>query len=295
MKQRSILVGNGVNLLSDSLASWRHVLEELADSVGQNHIMDLWEHKPFSLLYEEIALRSGFRAKDDEFGLKQRVADSVSKLKPNRYHKLILEAAPTHVVTTNYDYSLELSAGDKGKRANLKRESRYNVFRSRVAGGKRVWHIHGEVDAPNTITLGHEQYSGQLQQLRNYATSSRKSTAKTKSPFKVGNLTFERTERVYSWIDVFFRDDIHIIGLSLDYTEIDLWWLLAYKERLRQMSGFQVGKTTFHHLRERPDNERTEAKLGILHSLGVEVETEEIRNGDYEPAYERILHRYIAT
>ena len=34
-----------------------------------------------------------------------------------------------------------------------------------------------------------------------------------------------------SWVDLFFTNDLHIFGLSLDFVEIDLWWLLTYRAR----------------------------------------------------------------
>lgn len=28
------------------------------------------------------------------------------------------------------------------------------------------------------------------------------------------------------WVDIFFTGNLHIIGFSLDYSEIDIWWVL---------------------------------------------------------------------
>ena len=36
---------------------------------------------------------------------------------------------------------------------------------------------------------------------------------------------------VNSWLDLFFTKDVHIVGLSLDYVETDLWWLITYRAR----------------------------------------------------------------
>lgn len=40
-----------------------------------------------------------------------------------------------------------------------------------------------------------------------------------------------------SWIDAFFYMNVHIIGLGLDFSEIDLWWLLTRCARLIQKLG----------------------------------------------------------
>jgi len=48
-----------------------------------------------------------------------------------------------------------------------------------------------------------------------------------------------RTPSTQSWIDLFFTKDIHVIGLTLDFVETDLWWLLTYRARSK---FYQKGK-----------------------------------------------------
>ncbi len=203
-----------------------------------------------------------------------------------------IETASQHIITTNYDYAFENASGLLNERANLRSESKYNVFRRRRIEGKYIWHIHGESEVPNSIILGHEQYAGQLQKLRAYVTANRRSKSKLKSPFKIGKLDFDTGGRsLYSWVDVFFRDEVHIMGLSLDYTEIDLWWLLAYKERLRKMKDYIVGKTIYHDSKpENPDDHaKAKAKLSILESFGVETHQYDINN--HAELYDQVLEK----
>ncbi len=291
-----LMIGNGVNRLCGQQA-WSQVLAELADWAGCPQLMDmhLVKHKPFSLIYEEIALRSCLNGKSDELNLKKEVARRINLFQANPYHKQIIDAASRHIITTNYDYTLESASGFANERADLRSETKYNVFRRRRVGDKYIWHIHGESEVPNSITLGHEQYAGQLQNLRAYVTANRQSKKKIKSPFKIGNLDFDLNEQSpYSWVDVFFRDDIHIIGLSLDYTEIDLWWLLAYKERLRRMSQYMVGKTIYYDFEPRDidDQAKAKAKLSILESFG--VETHPYRVNEHRELYDQVLGQIAA-
>ena len=169
----------------------------------------------------------------------------------------------------------------------MQSETKYSIFRRRQIGSRYIWHVHGEADKPETILLGHEQYAGQLQKLRTYATADRGSQRRPRSPFKVGALDFEGSGEQYSWIDVFFRDEIHILGLSLDYAEIDLWWLLAYKRRLHQMSGYEVGSTIFHQARP-PATKHDACRLSILESFGVQVQRHSLDNG-YSQVYDEVL------
>ena len=157
--------------------------------MGARDVLELASLKPFALIYEEIAFRSNATNRAEESALKARIADLISKLPLNKYHRQLVDAADTHIITTNYDYNLELSCGSDGVPASPLSESRYSVFRRRQIGNRFVWHVHGEVADPESILLGHDHYCGQLQKLRGYATANRISKLRPKSPFKVGHLS----------------------------------------------------------------------------------------------------------
>jgi hypothetical protein len=133
-----------------------------------------------------------------------------------------------------------------------------------------------------------------------WATAERHSKRKG-SPCKVNVLDFDTTGgAVYSWLDVFFRDDIHIVGLGLDYTEIDLWWALTYKARLKAR-GYEVGKTVFHdwsadllvtNACDSSARQLTLAKRSLLEALSVEVAAKDCE-GDYLGAYEAFIEQYL--
>jgi hypothetical protein len=285
---KTLFLGNGVNRLFGDIA-WKHLLEGLAASVNAHDVLTQVDFKPFALVYEEITFRSNVTSRAQENALKGQIAALLVQLNVNEYHTRLVEAVETHIITTNYDYNLEVSCGSEGEVADSALESRYSVFRRRrTANDRFVWHVHGEASRPETIVLGYDHYSGQLQKLRDYATADRQSKRTIKSPFKMRDLRFEDSERPYSWIDVFFRDDVHIVGLGLDYTEIDLWWLLAYKRRLSQMSAYGTGKTVFHNITSGIESDAARAKVAILDSFGVDVISHPVAD-DYTKAYDRIL------
>lgn len=41
-----------------------------------------------------------------------------------------------------------------------------------------------------------------------------------------------KRESKHIWPELFFTSDIAIVGLGLDYSEIDLWWLLSMRAAL---------------------------------------------------------------
>jgi len=287
----SLLIGNGINRVTNHDASWEHVLNALTPQTLSLPALEHMKHKPFALVYEEILLtRLSNNKSVDEHAMKSQIARLVGGLQFNDFHRHVMDSAVRHVITTNYDYGFEKATRQDYPRSHLMRESKYSVFRRRAVGDKFVWHIHGEVEAPNTITLGYDQYSGYLQKLRTYATADRES--KNGSPFKMGNMAFDHVPgTIYSWLDVFLRDDIHIVGLGLDYTEIDLWWAVTYKAR-KKAQGFPVGRTFYHDWYTGEVEEQMLARRSLLKALSVEVMPRHCADG-FENAYETFIRDHL--
>lgn len=288
MKRTSLLLGNGINQLGHSGVSWNDVLSELANFAGRPQIMDGAEHKPFTLIYEEvIAALSGPDPDELESEVQQKVGKAVQAIPRNSYHVQFEEIKSPHILTTNYDYNFY----PKAKPANLRPESKYSVFRRRLTPGQSIWTIHGEARKPDTIMLGHEQYAGSLQKIRSYVTQKDKGPGGYSSLFRAGDYDFDEDEKVHSWVDVFLRDDIHVLGFSLDYTEIELWWLIAYKVRLKRKSSLDIGGTYFYLFSKNRKDPKIKAKIAILESLGVKVFVREVEKGDFRPHYDWALKR----
>jgi hypothetical protein len=299
MSNEVLLLGNGINRLSNEY-SWSDLLDDLITDIGKSGAISYKEEKPFTLLYEEIYSRALKHLQRKEIAIKKKIADLVlDKFTPNEFHTNFLSLDVEHILTTNYDYNLESAISKtQGTVANVLKETKYNLFRRREVNGTYIWHLHGEADVPNSITLGHEHYAGYLQKMGAYLkdkiVSKRKGESKeVRSPLQRSLYTreaiptFEETNSIYSWVDLFVMDDVHILGLSLDYTEIELWWLLLYKERLRNEKKFNAGKTVYYSFYPHKMDKRNEAKLSLLESLGIEVVREDVGEN-----YERIADAY---
>ena len=291
----SLLLGNGPNRTSHTGVSWLQVLKELALFSKSKSVLQHSEIKPFPLLYEELAVRCVRQGKL-ESDLKKKVASLAKGMAPNGLHGRIANAGFKHILTTNYDYCLESATGVVAISANIREEKRYNLFRKRKLNNSNIWHIHGELDRPRTITLGHDHYVGYLNNIKEYLVWERKNISKElanrHSPFMQGNITFDNGKAIpYSWIDIFLRDDIHMFGFGLDYSEIDIWWLLIFKEKhklkaRRYTTLPRVGGTWFYNIYEEPMPELTLSKLSILESIGVQVVNIQADQG-YEHAYHK--------
>ncbi len=296
----SVLVGNGINRLANADASWENLLVRLANKGVTPHVLEHVADKPFALIYEELLLGMSVGNRETsetdltktERELKSEIAAQIAGLEGHLTHARLMCAGLKHVLTTNYDYALERASGLEFRRDNLHPENKYSVFRRRRAGNCNVWHIHGECESPATITLGYDQYSGYLQKLRGHATAERSSGRN--SPFKARNLQFDGIpETSHSWLDVFFRDDIHIIGLGLDYTEIDLWWAIAYKARLGAR-GYPVGRTHFYDWHNGIEDNRRDAKHSLLSGMRVKVVSAAVRDA-YEERYDGFLRTVLGV
>lgn len=271
-----MLLGNSVNRLGGG-PTWHDVLVSLAQAAELSSVRNL-ENKPLPIVYEHVVSRPGV----DEGLLKRQLAKSMRMLQPNWAHERALRLGVRHLLTTNYDYSFESAGKTTRKRASLKSERTYSLFRRTKIADMFVWHLHGELDAPWTLLLGFHQYAGYLQKLRHYLTASQKG-----SPFRAGEPRFEETHSRYSWADLFLRDDVHVAGLTMDYVELPLWWLIAYKLRL-SAKGIVCGRTFLYQFREDSDGPDVEIRLDVLRDLGVTVRDVKV-NGDWAAAHNKVF------
>lgn len=289
MHNYSLLVGNGINNLSEGY-SWDNVL----NSLGQEYAVDInTSEKPFPLAYEEIYFKILKREgnKNTESDVKEFIAGKIKEIKSNDIHQAMLRLSCQNIMTTNYDLAFEDVLKNRVEATHFSnegiiKEQKYNVFRHHSLDSKKIWHIHGDITIPNSITLGYEHYSGHLQSMRNYTTTGSHYTKKDNFDQKplIGRLKTMPLASEYSWIDNFFLRNVYIIGLTLDFMEIDLWWLLTFRERNKYLHKLKMNidnAITYYlpacFLDEsqcKPDDiKRLEVKTELLQSVGVHINT----------------------
>lgn len=93
-----------------------------------------------------------------------------------------------------------------------------------------------------------------------------------------------KNQVIESWIDLFFICDVHIIGLSLEYAEIDLWWILNYRAKLIQDGRIIKNKIFFY-------TAKSDIHLhGLLKVFHVEVDIDaDFEEKKWEDHYRRII------
>ena len=253
-----LLIGNGPNHFSGPWG-WDDAIRLAASHVRLSNQVENLIREPLPLVFETIV--SKYPHKERE--IKAELAQRMQAMQHNQIHKTLMGLGWSTVLTTNYDNCLEEATGEPFHSANLERESTYSVFRRKQSKSSFVWHIHGETEGPRTMMLGLHQYAGYLQKLREYFT-----TKKNGSPYVYAAERWKEDDDRHSWADHFLRDDVHIVGFSFDYAESVLWWLLAYKQRIRYAKKVRTGTTTYYQM---GNPSRTDKRLALLDALGVKV------------------------
>jgi hypothetical protein len=290
-RSKVLLIGNGINNI-DNPYTWSDLVRDLIAYVGgAGHIRT--GDKPFPLLYEEIFSRWARDQRREESEIKDRVAALISKFEPNEIHRRIMGLGLKNVLTTNYDYTLEMATGLKDKdipaKSGVVRENLYSLFRFIRVGQTQVWHIHGERHSSPSIALGYEHYSGYLQRMRNYVVtgteqSYKRSFESLEKRLKKGTVEFD------SWIDFFFTQNVYVVGLSLDFVEMHLWWLLTYRARRKYTRRVPIhNQITYFY----PDclESKMRSRLELLEASDVVVARVACKSNDWRSYYHRVLDR----
>jgi hypothetical protein len=284
--RNTVLFGNGINRVSDNAVSW----EDLLDSIKGSNVFDNGD-LPNTMVYERIFMQQHVAIKSekaDELKIKNQIAEAMQSQGSNVVFELLASLDVEHYLTTNYDYAFEKTLSTPPEK--LSTEEVYSLRRKRnystISGNKYLWNIHGEIDHPKSIMLGLDHYCGSVSKIDSYVKGTYKHTVEGKI-VDVASMQEKLKSKSYcltSWVDLFFSSNVHIVGLSLDYSEIDLWWVLNKRARFA-IDGLVSNKIYFY------TNHMDEDKMGLLKSFNVEVVTTNVINNDYIGMYKSSISK----
>jgi len=319
-RPKVLLIGNGVNRAYDG-ASWDKMLDDIKDKEkfpkeAKNYIL------PMPL---KATLLSG---RDLRTKLKRSTC-GIAKEKENHWDdfstvndkqreaiRKFIDIGFDYILTTNYSYELECAL--LGKNTISKNElkdkmvycegkapqtkfllSTFNRFKSDTKEYD-IWHIHGEARRPESMILGHDYY-GRLLCRYIERTGGYKNTL-------FDELDNGKEVTMGSWIDALFVGDVFVVGLGLDFSEMDLWWLLEYRKGIADRCPY-IGRVYYYEPVEEKslhciyDTEikckqsnkfvpANDCKLQLLESYGVEIrnlDTEISKKEDYRDFYNKVV------
>lgn len=305
--KNTILFGNGINRLSPLNISWDELLVQIKESrVFKNG------HLPNTMIYERVILEKPspfFKIEESEFNTKEKIAELLKEIHPNKYYQKLFHFNASYYLTTNYDYGFiktltefeKITPEDLSTEAiySLRREYRINyTSESNNLNYKHLWHMHGEISKPATIMLGLDHYCGSIAKIDSYIKGGYEHivNGESKREDSIQKKFYENRFNFSSWIDLFFVTNVHIIGFSFDYSEIDLWWILNKRARLKRgkLNDNIVNKIYFYC------DTISQEKRGLLESLSVEVIEIPLSNSidKYEEYYSNlmpVLHKMITN
>jgi hypothetical protein len=295
--KHTILFGNGVNRLLPTNISWSQLLDQIK---GSNKFND--ETLPNTMIYERIVLQRHSKNKDilkDEFEVKTEIAKLLGNISSNDIYIELFNLTAQHYITTNYDYGLVTSILSlpeiQSPIEEYSTEDVYSIRRlKRIKNSKEreknFWQIHGEIRKPATIMLGLDHYCGSIGKIDGYIkgfyryTSDGKEILENSIEKKFEDNSFTNS----SWIELFFTSDIHIIGFTFDYSEIDLWWVLNKRARMMKGPHGSKIKNKIHFY----CNEIDDQKKALFESMNVIVHVIGLPTGDdiYVKHYRHLIN-----
>ena len=307
-----IFVGNGINQNEGLVYSWDKLLDKSIEPPKQT---DSVKNKSGTGAangikrpkVEGLSMTMGFEMLEffavdrsivkNGYQLKKRIASVITKkiggrIKEHGFdwnktiHARIMSLPVNTYFTTNYDYALEQSVNPDFKRQPTTQETTYSRMRFQTVkvGGtdKKVYHIHGEVKAPNSICLGFEHYSGTLEKMRSDLVRSTKDKNNNldEHEYHLKDVMTGVELPDLCWYLKFFSEDIYILGFNIDFSEQDLWWLIDYRYRQMRYKKLPIINHVYFIDVDKPEDRETtniKARNTALSQFGVEVK---IAKGD---------------
>lgn len=258
--EQSLLFGNGFNQLSSGVKSWADILKDISSNgeviSGVSNTLQ-YENLFVSNNVIPASQPSGILSKSLEYRVKRRIVDLVANFHRNDFFDLLVDCDVQHYMTTNYDMAIDGAMPEAGFKPSIalkdRYESLYNIHRKRGylrfddLKTKYIWPIHGEMDYPMSIMIGYDHYCGSLAKINQVVKGGYE--LKTDSTIKLGSIInrLEASDRVRTWVDLFFMTDVHIIGLGLCETEIDLWWILNKRKRMMMSKPDKIRNKIYYY------------------------------------------------
>ena len=277
-----LLFGNGIARCYDSI-SVSNLLKALRSNDCELDVKEL-EKIPLSMA---VVIASNDNIDATTHKIRKNMTDSKNYACKGdlALFKMLLSLDFDAYLTTNYSYEMEYAADDKffthirkyaaHSTGCQKREAQYQLhsfYRMNYNGkNKNMWHIHGEAKNKSSVILGHWSYGSLI--------------FKYKQEFErtqYRNFNHSDELSLTSWLDYFVFGDVYIIGLGMNLSETDLWWLLNRKKRETQLPH---GRTIYINV----GNELQPEIRGMLKAMDVEIRDYIVKENNYLQMYEKAI------
>lgn len=295
-RPKVLLLGNGLLQSFGNTVSWNKLLQDMHCNPRIDKDADL-SRVSFPL---EIVLRT-----DDHVDTKiKEIKDYFisSPLTPELTQRInkLLNCNFDQILTTNYGYEIEMIAAKRDSYSEnflrksqrhtdsvLKCESKYLLHTYYSVNDQNIWHIHGDARKYNSIVLGHYYYGKLLSKYEIYLNSQ-----KNRYEYSQKN---NKTPEIRSWLDAFILGDVYILGLGMNFSELDLWWLINRKKREKA----ETGKIHYFEARVGDDfllkNELLKTYEVQTYDLGISIKDSKSKQGQelFKQFYDKAIDKIV--
>lgn len=250
-KKNTLFVGNGFSMsVFKDVPSWNGLFQGVHLSIKNNTI--LYEmHRLQEPETEEAVIKERLIKKLKEPYSEDNLNNEIRDL--DSFGTYLNDYNFDNIITTNYDTGIEFllsRCGYKEQKISGSSAERiysirtYKMFYAPKSGHMiKLWKIHGDIGRIASITLGFDQYCGSLAKLTQYVKgkyeSSNKSVhCKIHMKDKCNGNNFDDI----SWAELFFKTNVYIVGFGMDFSEIDIWWLINKRVRFKT-EGVNINNT----------------------------------------------------
>ena len=288
----TIFFGNGINRISDKPLDWNELLKRLA--VYASVKVDLAE-KPYTMIYEELLLRSKSM---DESNIKKYIQQELQVTDISSLYERLYSIGVTNYITTNYDFSLESIFEEKLYRKDFRKQETLYSIRTHITMSNQdndinIWHVHGDIERIPSIALGLDHYYGSVSKIDAYLKGNYSYIEDKKEKRLNGIIAkLNGTESFdsVSWIELFYNTNVHIIGFGLDYSEIDIWWILNKRQRYIKSSKTNLFNKIYYY-DIKPQDAKRKSKHDLLVGFGVDLITVDLVDNNWENATVNLLEK----
>lgn len=235
----TLFLGNGfARSVAPDIPEWKNLLEAEESNI-----------KNYPILYEQKFIT---KFNQTEESIKKELTEKIEKKIKNAikqkesiatwFNEFLTKNKINNIITTNYDNGIEYilkkcgynvhESNSSEKIYSIRRCKKYIDINNNII---TLWKIHGDIEAIKSITLGFDQYCGSLSKLNAYIKGEYKSSQNNSIICKKDIRTKCKNPQLRdyaSWAELFFFDNIYIMGFGMDFAEIDIWWLLNKRTRI---------------------------------------------------------------
>lgn len=287
-----LLLGNGLNR-AYGVSNWSDLIAKISCDSLEEYKSNGLDNLPYPLqaiIYTHDNVNEGVDIISDwllEENVNSELAEQL---------QILADIGFDAILTTNYSYEIEKALNPKFKckkgcacksrHSNYKGkrlEEQFGIYKymhmETETNTNNIWHIHGEAARSNSMVLGHYYYGNLVSTIQHYIKSF---IARYR-----GCALYKKDFVARSWIDHFMQGDVYILGLGLDSSEFDLWWLINCKKRHQQ--ELDLGK--IYWFEPNLDTKENAYKKILANDNGIKVVTETIEKEQYRDYYKKTISK----